>query len=346
MSELLLARSELATVYIAYVDAFPEGFELKVEAIAHADVHAFRCDGELDIFGRHWPMVGQPQDAIPPQLIRIGVQFADGRKATNTTGHTAPADGPVMWPLQGGAGWSGTGEDGGRFDQGYWVSPMPPLGVVALVVEWPAAGISLVRHEIDAQVMLDAAERARSLFPTGPQVRKDDREWRLGTAAEIEWINHGTSGGGAITTAIPPVFDSYCILELPGGDPSELKRHEAAVIELLTGSSGEQSWWLGYLDTGASDVVFPHVPRVTAYYGYGYVLVEAGPRQAAGWRTTGFNWALPDLMFPADRSWLVSTMWDDGFTSIGGSERFVSSFLDHPLLGPKARRVRVGPQPQ
>lgn len=349
MSNVVFASSEMATVHIAYVDAFPEGFELEVKVIAVADVHVFRREGEesgLDIFGRHWPMVGERQDAMPPQLLRIGVEFADGRKATNITGHDRPAGGPVMWPLRGGGTWHGGGEGGGRFHQGYWVSPMPPPGPVALVCEWPAAGISLVRHEIDAQLILDAADRARTLFQTGQQVLKEGREWRLGTEADIGWINDGTSAGDAITAAIPPIFDSYCTLELPRNDEAELKQHEQTVIELLTEATDEQPWWLGYLDTGASDVVFPYAPRVTAYYGYGYALVEAGPRQAVGWRDTAFNWALPDLMFPADRSWLVSTMWDGGSTSIGGSEQLVSSFLRHPEFGSRARRVSIERDPR
>jgi hypothetical protein len=45
------------------------------------------------------------------------------------------------------------------------------------------------------------------------------------------------------------------------------------------------------------------------------VLVEAGPQQAATWRRWG-DWsfwkgASPNLMFPADRSWVVSTLCDD-----------------------------------
>jgi hypothetical protein len=51
-------------------------------------------------------------------------------------------------------------------------------------------------------------------------------------------------------------------------------------MELLSGQTDEQPWWLGYLDTGASDVVFPYAPRATVYYAYGYVLIEAGPDQA------------------------------------------------------------------
>jgi hypothetical protein len=113
-------------------------------------------------------------------------------------------------------------------------------------------------------------------------------------------------------------------------------------MELLTEQTQEQPWWLGYLDTGASDVVFPYAPRTTVYYGYGYVLVEAGPQQAAGWRDEGFHWTLPDLMFPADRSWLVSTMWDDGWTSIGGLQQLVDGFLSDTTLAPRARRVALG----
>ena len=78
------------------------------------------------------------------------------------------------------------------------------------------------------------------------------------------------------------------------------------------------------------------------YADWGYVLVESGPREAATWREPDSKGALPDLMFPKDRSWLVSTLWDDDWTSIGGSERLVDIFLEHPLLGPRTRRVALG----
>jgi hypothetical protein len=240
-----------------------------------------------------------------------------------------------MWPVVGGGG-------GGRFHQGYWVSPLPPPGPIALVCEWPAAGISLARYELDAQLLVDAAERARAIFPDERRVLRDDREWLIGSDAEVAWINDGTLQGTAITYALPPIFAAYCTLVLPRGGEAELTRHEEAVIALLSEHTWQQPWWLGYLDTGGgTDVVFPYAPRATVYYGYGYVLVEAGPHEAATWRDTGWNWALPDLIFPADHSWLVSTMWDDAWTCIGGSEKLVSSILDHPELQPRARRVTL-----
>ena len=270
---------------------------------------------------------------IPPQLLRVGVQFADGRSATNITGHDRPADGPVMWPLRGGGG-------GGRFHQGYWVSPLPRSGPVALVCEWPAAGIPLVRHEVGAQLFLDGADRARAIFPDRQRVVRDGREWSLGTDADVAWINDGTSPGVAITAAIPPTFASYCTLVLPRDRETELKQHEQAVIQLLAERTEEQPWWPGYLDTGASDVVFPYAPRATLYPGWEYVLIEAGREQAAVWRKDhGWKGVLPDLMFPADHAWLLSTLWDDDWTCIGGSRELVNAFLAHPGLRHRVREI-------
>jgi hypothetical protein len=175
---------------------------------------------------------------------------------------------------------------------------------------------------------------------------RDGRAWRIGGGAEASWIQDGTSVTKAITSAIPPVFDAYATVALPENWWEEQDRHDAAVIELLTHHTGSQPWWLGYLDTGADDVVFADAARTTLYADWKYVLVEAGPRQAASWRTSGagtfWKGALPNLMFPADRSWLVSTLWDDDWTCIGGRMALVESLLHDPELGPRARRVELG----
>jgi hypothetical protein len=182
-------------------------------------------------------------------------------------------------------------------------------------------------------------------------VNRDGRRWRLGTDDDAAWINDGINRGTSavlgITYAVPPVFDAYCTLELPQtADEAEASRHERAAIDLLARHTSAQPWWLGYLDTGASNIVFPYTSRTTVYSGWGYVLVKAGPKQAITWRETGFSWALPELMFPADRSWLVSTMWDDSWSSIGGSEQLIERFLTDPLLGPRVRPVTLDQDPR
>ena len=171
---------------------------------------------------------------------------------------------------------------------------------------------------------------------------RDGGTWRIGTDAEVAWIADGTSVGLTITSAIPPVFEAYATVVLPYGE--EQNNYDRAVLALLTEQTAGQPWWLGYLDTGADDIVFPNAPMVTLYSGWLYVLVEAGPEQAATWRkhdlSSFWKGALPNLMFPADRSWLVSTLWDDDWTCIGGPGRLVQNFLRHPDL--RARQAALG----
>ena len=78
------------------------------------------------------------------------------------------------------------------------------------------------------------------------------------------------------------------------------------------------------------------------YAGWPYVVIEAGPQQAATWRDPGgfFTGILPNLMFPGDRSWLVSALWDDVWTCIGGPAQLVDNFVRHPVL--QARPVVLG----
>ena len=171
---------------------------------------------------------------------------------------------------------------------------------------------------------------------------RDGSTWRIGTDTEVAWIAEGTSVGLTITSAIPPVFGAYATVLVAYGE--ELVEHDRAVLALLAGQSATQPWWLGYLDTGVDDIVFPDAPKVTLYAGWQYVLVEAGPEQAAAWRPSDGRafgtGALPNLMFPADHSWLVSTLWDDDWSCIGGPAHLVDRFLHHPDL--RARQVSLG----
>jgi hypothetical protein len=171
--------------------------------------------------------------------------------------------------------------------------------------------------------------------------------WRIGTDAEVAWITRGTSPGLAITAAIPPVFDAYATVVLPGSG-EDMERHNRAMLALLEAEPAGQRWWLGYLATSASHLVFPGVtmaalPKVRLYADWDYVLVEAGPGQAASWRRNGELWwrdLLPDLMFPADRSWLASRLCDDDWTCLGGPASLVDRFLACPDL--QARPARLG----
>jgi hypothetical protein len=99
------------------------------------------------------------------------------------------------------------------------------------------------------------------------------------------------------------VFEAYATVELTGTGHhkpidllAEWDGHDRAVLEMLRRESPIQPWWLGFLETGCSDVVFPSAPRTMLYASWRYVLVETGPEQAGTWRQDGGDEDLPDLM--------------------------------------------------
>lgn len=155
----------------------------------------------------------------------------------------------------------------------------------------------------------------------------------------VDWITACTRRDRTIVSAIPPVYARYATVVVPEDGAAKTKA-DAALIEVLQAHTAAQPWWLGYLDTGAAHVVRPG-PRVAAYVGWPYVLIEGGPGPALSSRRNedGTPWhsALPELIFPADRSWLVSTMWDDDWRCVGGPVGLVEALLVRPEL--RARPV-------
>jgi hypothetical protein len=170
---------------------------------------------------------------------------------------------------------------------------------------------------------------------------RDGKTWRLGVQSDVAWIAQHTTIGLTIDAAIPLVFDAYATVVVAEDDAAR-RNQDRALVSLLSERSGEIPWWLGYLDTGTEDVVFPDAPMVTLYSDWNYVLVEAGPEQAASWRedrSSSFG-ALPDLMFAADRSWLVSRLWDDDWRCLGGPADLLDGCRRDPHL--RARPVSPG----
>lgn len=157
--DLVLARNDRAAVAVTHLGAYPTGFRFDLTVLA-----ADEEDDELD------PMIMGPMRRpgmrrrveARDEMLRFGIQFADGAKATNVAGRPdwqsdEPPAGPVLRTGGGGGG-------GGEWTQHMWVWPLPPAGPLAFVCEWPAAGLELTRVEVEAQLFIDAASRAHQLF--------------------------------------------------------------------------------------------------------------------------------------------------------------------------------------
>jgi hypothetical protein len=156
--EVMLAVNDRAAVYLRRCAAYATGFELEVSVLLATGDDS---DLEPSLNGvYHRPGRSSSYDTV----LRFGIEFADGGKATNVGGRfpgTGEPTGPVLNGQGGGGG-------GGRWRQDFWVWPLPPAGPVSFVCEWPSAGIPLTRAQVDAGVFHAAAGRAQALFPRSP----------------------------------------------------------------------------------------------------------------------------------------------------------------------------------
>ena len=159
---LVIGRSDKAAIWISAVTVYPEGFEFDVEIR-----HRLSADF-IDPFDLGFRAKRHRTEELDPELLRVGIAFADGQKATTLgpgqphpyTMREAPdaqPDGPIL-------SGSGSSGGGGHWQQGFWVWPLPPEGPLAFVCEWPAAGIPETRSEIDSALVRDAAADAIPLW--------------------------------------------------------------------------------------------------------------------------------------------------------------------------------------
>jgi hypothetical protein len=149
--ERIVGRSDSAVLYLAAIAAYPKGFELDLCA-------AVAPGSELDPFGFEPQAASHRSGELVPALLRFGLAFADGSKATNTGAYLTwdeDNEEPTAPVLSGrnGSGWADT------WLHHFWIWPLPPRGRLEFVCEWPAAGIPLIRTELDVDPILDAAAR-------------------------------------------------------------------------------------------------------------------------------------------------------------------------------------------
>ena len=157
----VIARSERGLVTVSHALVYSTGVELHFDALARglkeSDVHGF-------FHGMHHH--GAVED-LPASFLRIGVELADGSRASNLGGRMhrdfeEEPDGPVFHQHGGGGGGGG----GGRYrsQPAYWLWPMPPPGPLRVSCEWPALEIPLSTAELDASALNAAASQSRSIW--------------------------------------------------------------------------------------------------------------------------------------------------------------------------------------
>ena len=150
---VLFRGDELAIALIGIV-AFSTGLELQVV------VRRRHVSDEPDLMHFHMHGRAARGGELGPEVFRFGVEYPDGRKATNL-GHPPFGEdppGPVLINRGGGGG-------GRSWNFGYWLWPLPPAGALRVVVEWPAFGVPLTDIELDGAAFAEAAAGVDVLWP-------------------------------------------------------------------------------------------------------------------------------------------------------------------------------------
>ena len=146
----VVARSGAMVVAADRIVAYPEGFEFGI-TIRTNDRQAH---GSFDDHRqRAWSGVA----AFPGESVRVTVVFADGRRGAVDNFASGPAGDVRLIPVHG----HGTQT---RFDQRFWVEPLPPPGPLGVVVEWERRGLPETRADLDAGAIVEAASRAETLW--------------------------------------------------------------------------------------------------------------------------------------------------------------------------------------
>ena len=159
---LLLGRTPEFALAVGPLFVYPNGVEVTLRLFIADDAeYDPRIHKELG--------TGGPWEPEPTRVMRWGVDYGDGRRATNLGGYAvgaprfdpqdpdkAPSN-PVLMPR----GGSGTGGD---WMHTYWLHPLPEEGKLAFVMEWAHRGIPETRTELEADLLTAAAKRAWSVW--------------------------------------------------------------------------------------------------------------------------------------------------------------------------------------
>jgi hypothetical protein len=147
ISTLQFGRSEQTAIAITGMSAYSNGFEIFVTRLIRPEAPGFDED----------PVPGAPRGTLAErQSFQISLQLSDGR--TVTSGRP-PVDAEPTGPILRSRGGGGTSHY--QLSQ-WWAWPLPPKGLLEFICQ---LGTGETRVGIDAQLILDAAQRSIRLWP-------------------------------------------------------------------------------------------------------------------------------------------------------------------------------------
>jgi hypothetical protein len=148
---VILLRTEELAILIDQVVAYTTGFSFRLAGRRRAGATLANERGFEHVLSPHHDDMDR---------LLVGIEFADGRKATNLThGPTdSEGDGPMLMTGGGAAG-------GGRFDFQFWVWPLPPDGPLTFAIQWADQDVELTRAPVESSPIREAGALSEPLWP-------------------------------------------------------------------------------------------------------------------------------------------------------------------------------------
>jgi hypothetical protein len=149
---LPFAPSEQAAIAITGIWAYTGGFEILVARRIRPDLPGLDQDPTPEMARR------MPADPLAAPFFSL--LLSDGTKVVSgRPGGESEPTGPILRSRGGG----GTAHSQSLR---WWAWPLPPKGPLEFVCQWPMYGMAETRVGIDAQLILDAAQRSVRLWPS------------------------------------------------------------------------------------------------------------------------------------------------------------------------------------
>ncbi|WP_271216493.1 hypothetical protein [Streptosporangium carneum] len=165
-------QSETLVIALASVTAFPEGAEIGIRMTARRveGVNDDTWEDQHDVLFGHRRHRFRPGQSLDDSVIRFGVRFPDGSKATTLDDRPGRYESPPPRPegpiLDNRGGGSGSGSSrSANSSWKLWLWPLPPPEPFEFAVEWPAFGVPLTFTEIDGAAIATAAGQAQPYWP-------------------------------------------------------------------------------------------------------------------------------------------------------------------------------------
>jgi hypothetical protein len=140
--------------------AYPAGFTFSLVTISRLN------PPPAPLSFHHPSMAGQQR--TPKGELRFGIEFSDGSKLFQQH-RVVPGTESSLRSLRSRGGGGG----GRKWNHEFWCEPLPPAGSMTFVFEWGDYAIPETSIDVDGTAVVDAANRAISLWPEDADLPED-----------------------------------------------------------------------------------------------------------------------------------------------------------------------------